>query len=412
MKMHSSSIFLISSMISILVASFLALPCEEGLKLSLLADKIYSDVPKESKNLHTGEGAGISGVPTQAPIRQNGVHRTKLLDLVHFRKAKTTIPNSAGEQSWEVYYRVALKISSAHGQISEIKQLAQAVMRLGDKFASLEYLDVDTLQLIVSSMDIAHRALQLHSLGVRERIWAVGVISCLKWSIPTQRPIIMSKHYIHSYPFVGFRGNFELFLLRDQPLRAIVEKMWEGHPTDEDLSVDAVIWEALQRSSLADSVMHQFPGDQKDLFEEFRGILSSFLHLKSPIGFRNGSRFINDIARRLGDFDGIDPLHQSGFDEAKALIQFLFYMHENCIHSRDTFLQLTKNRQLPKSVLDYDIIIPCGYGRQPKKESVRKIHSDLMENRGRDIEELIPVLKVLAQERLLIPLLSELSLLS
>ncbi|KAH9821561.1 hypothetical protein DFH28DRAFT_1119838 [Melampsora americana] len=408
--MRSSSISLIGLFISILVSSFLSLPCEEDIEMGFLADKVYSDVLKQPKNLHAGEGSGISLVPTQTPILQKGVQTTKLLGVECVRELATFTPESAGQQSWKVYYRVAPKVSSAHGQISEIKDLAQAVTDLGKDFTSKVYTDDGIAGYIVPCLNLAHHALTLDSLGVRERIWALGVLSCLKWSIPAQQSSMRSSVFEHTFPSYGFRGNLEIHLLQDQPLKRIVKKMWEGSLAYENLSQHTAISEVLKRSSLAGSVMTQLQKNTTG-FEDFRKILEEFLNLKSPIYFPAASQFIKNIVGRLGEFDYIDPWHFSRFDEPKALIQLLLHMHENYIDSRDTFLQLTKNRQLPKSVLEYDIIICRDYGRQPKALSVRKIYDDMMANRGGNIEDLIPILKILAQDRLLIPLLSEMSLL-
>ncbi|EGG06223.1 uncharacterized protein MELLADRAFT_63554 [Melampsora larici-populina 98AG31] len=439
MKTNSSSISLISFLISILVSSLLSLHCEND--LHLLADMVYSELPKGPEHLHTGEGSGMSAVATQTsilqkglhttkvlglerlremanftpehislvptPTLQKGLHPTKVLGLERLRELKNLTPESVGARSWKVYYRVAPRASSAPGQIPEIKNLAQAVMELGKDFTSTIYTDDGIAEYIVPYMTLAYNTLQLDSLGMRERIWAVGVLACLKWSIPAQQSIMKSEVFKRTFPPFGFRGNLEVFLLKDQPLRKIVKQMWEG--IEENPSDHAVIKEALQRSSLADSLMTQLPKNL-ELFKEFRWILKFFLNLKNPIEFRNADYFIEDIERRLGDFDFIDPWKKvAGFDEAKALIQLLLYMHERYIRSRETFLRLTKACNLGKSVLDFHIQVYFGY--YPQRYSTRKIYKFMMAERGSNFEDLMPLLKVLAQEGLLIPMLSEMSLL-
>lgn len=395
MKMHCFDIFSISFLISILFPSLLCLDSEQD--LYRLAEIVYSEPSEWPEN--------TPQVPTVAPISQEAVRTTKLLDLGHLLKVT---PKSMKAQNWKVYYRVAPKISSAHEQIPEIKELAETVLSLGEKFTSIQYSDGDAiLGDLMSCLDTAHRVLKLDSLGFRQRLWAVGVYSCLKWSIPMQRKTITSKSFQHSYPFLCFRGNLEVFLLRDQPLGKIVEKVWEGPVADENLFDYAVIREAFRRASFADSVLRQLQL-QKGPLTRFPGILSSFLHLKTPIDPTYASRFIKDVVHRLDEFDYLDPWKHSDFDEGKVLIQFLFYMHENHINSRETFLEITKACKLSGSVLESTI--PFNFGGRVDRIPIKKLYKDMKE-RSDSIEELMPMWKVVAQNHLLIPLLSQMSLL-
>lgn len=175
----------------------------------------------------------------------------------------------------------------------------------------------------------------------------------------------------------------------------------------------ALIREALQRSSLADSFMRPQPDDRQlpdnqNLFVEFRLILKSFLNLQNPIVFRKADSFIAAIAERLGQFDYIYPYGKTkGFDEPKALIQLLFYMHEKYIRSRETFRRLTEACNLDKSFLDLHIDV-INHSYSLIRVPTRKIYDFFMVEHG-SCEDGMPNLKVLAQDGLLIPLLSEMS---
>ncbi|KAH9811977.1 hypothetical protein DFH28DRAFT_1084530 [Melampsora americana] len=362
--MSLSSVILLSFLILIFASPHLSLLLEKDLEESLLADKVHSHLPDadlRSKGLQSEGSSGISPIRTQGKTLQKS-HTTKLSDRL-WDLARPT-QESASENNWNIYYRINPKVLYLNVHISEIEALTHAVAQLGDEFTSKRYTIEGIEQHIVPRIDLADRVLKLDSLELRERIWAVGVLSCLKSKIPNQKIELNAKDFedTHLYPC---RGNFELFLLKDQPLGVILDKMWAEIPADlcEDNRVISVlsdeyisttaVWEALQRASLADSVLHQMDNSATTPSTKFQAIQKSFLGLKTPIDVSRAWRLRSDIASQLGN------IHSSSctgsLSEQKAMIQFLLHMQESHPFSKIRVLELIKEHKISEMILKVDI---------------------------------------------------------
>lgn len=407
--MQSSTILPIAFLISILVSSLLSVPSGQDIERPLLAGLSHFGTSEGPRNLHIGESSSRSAVATHTPILQTAVKPIHLLGRVSAFKGKTSTPKIVGQQNWKSYYLVSFKISSAQGEVHpQIKDLANKVLGLGQGFPSEKHSDEWKFARLLPSMDLAYRVLKTDSLklSLRERIWVVGVLACLKWSIPEQQRSMTSKSFKHDFPRFGYAGNLALFLLKDKPLATIVDKMWEETLGNESLTKYAFMEEAFQRAILAASVARRM--HKHDSSKEFKGILQSFLHLNSPIQNTKATRFIADIVARLPHFKEHNTSTPFGFDEEKVLIEFLFHMHKFHQDSRANFQRLAKTRKLTKDILNH-VIKPKFEGRAGGKITTQRIYDDLKTDIDEALENLMPALKESSHQGLLIPLISRLS---
>ncbi|EGF97879.1 uncharacterized protein MELLADRAFT_114012 [Melampsora larici-populina 98AG31] len=381
--MRSSSTTLLPFLFLIFVSSILSLYSEKEVEEAFVANRLHSHAPdadlpptresysRKSSGRYSLRSSGRDLFPTAETSSQTAFVANRLHSHAPDADLKPTIekaadpsPASANGKNWNIYYEIAPKVLDLNNHIPVIKALAQAVIRLGTSFPSKKYTHQGLEENIVPYIDFAHSALKLESLGLRERIWMVGVLSCLKY----------------------------------QPLGEILVKMWSDFHTDSDLSdQDNVVWEALQRASLSDSILHQMRTSTRAPSIGSEGIRESFLRLKTPIDDERASKFTDDVVVHLAKILS-SPRKAGALDEGKVMVQFLLHMQENHLQSRLKVLKLIRKHQIGKGVHDVDIRLQLA--ENPLGSPSYGLYSLLKNIRNLDIEELNPALKAMLDQEL------------
>ncbi|KAH9821568.1 hypothetical protein DFH28DRAFT_1019395 [Melampsora americana] len=387
MTMRSARMILLSFLILVSVSSLLSLGLEDDLALPLLTVEIHPDHPsnsyKQPKDLYSSQGCSSSSVLSQTKTN-NEIRKILGEQLEHLLRSDSSIPKSASERSWKVYYKISPKVLFLHHQIPEINELVQEVSKLGLEFTSKRYTLKELEELIVPSINLAHHALNLDSLGMNERLWVVGVLSCLTSKIPKQKIQMISKLSDHTYQ-ASLRGNLELLLLKDLPLEKALEKMWpdslgaRNHPP-------YMVREALLRASLVDSILHQIPSSTNPS-AELQVILQWFLHLKVPINDSNASKMTEFILIQLKKMN-TSPRNPDEFDEGKLMMQVLLHLQGNHLPSKVKFLNIIKDSDIGKSLLEVDMDLQL----QDVKPSMKRLYQLLKDIKKIRIEELTSAL--------------------
>ncbi|EGG06220.1 uncharacterized protein MELLADRAFT_106913 [Melampsora larici-populina 98AG31] len=381
------------TLLSLLILSFVSsyfCYLDEELELPLLTDEVYSHSPTSAENrlkhLYSGEGFSGSLVPTQTKI-YNGIINTLCEKVDQLLASETSTPKSAGPSNWKIYYGIAPKVFHQNTHIDKLCALVHEVARLGYEFTSTMYSSENIVHHLLPCINLAYSALNLDSLGMRERMWVVGVLSCLESSIPKEMISGLSGNIRF------FRGKFELLLLRGWPLGPTLEKMW---PTSLELKhyPPYSVLEALLRVSLVNSVLHQMPTSIKPS-PGFEAILHLLLTLKMLIKESNALDLTKDIAARLNEMPS-SPRSAGVFDEGKVLIQILLHLQENHLPSKIHFLELCKNHSMAQRVMEVDI----GLEDTLSQNSKDILQGLLMGIKKMKTDEIIPALtKVLHENK-------------
>ncbi|KAH9821555.1 hypothetical protein DFH28DRAFT_949820 [Melampsora americana] len=372
-KMRLSRTMSLPILILILVS-----PCfshlEEDLELPLLADEVYNHYPTSDKglilDLYSGEGGRKSLVPNQAN-RPNRIVATLCQKVEQLLASDSSTPKSAGPSNWKVYYEIAPKVLYQNHKIPEISAL-----------------ELD--EHVMSCIKLAHIVLDDDSLGMRERIWVVGVLSCLESKIPMKTMQSTSEASDNTHQ-TFFRGRFELLLLQGWTLGDTLKAIWPESLKVTHYPAYAVL-EALQRSALVDSIIKQIPESAKTS-EEFEAILHLLVHLKMPIMKSNALELTKRIADQLKNMSN-SPTSAGFFDERKAMIQFLLHLQENHLPSKIHFLEFAKDQDMASKTLKVDI----GLEDTLSQDSKKVLHELLKNINKIDTQELIPALKKLTLE--------------
>ncbi|EGG12745.1 uncharacterized protein MELLADRAFT_58601 [Melampsora larici-populina 98AG31] len=401
MKMRPSSAILLSSLILIFVTSLLSLPLENELDEALLADKVYSHGPDaDPRSAQDPRKSSSSSLVPKKTSLQKGTRKTKFLEQF-WKAALDPPPESASEENWKIYYKIALKVLYLNDLNPKIKALAEAVTELGESFPLLEYTDQGIDAFMVPYLYLAHSCLRVVSLGLGERIWVVGVLSCLRWKIPKQKEEIKSNKFIYTSDIATIRGNIETFLLREQPLGEILQTMWPDFLTYSSLADQhPVVWEGLQRASLANLILQQIRTSAIIPSDEFKGIMKSFLRLQTPIDDYRASTFTDDLAGQLVKMlSSTRPT--SALAEETALVRILLHMQENHLHSRLKVLQLIREHKIGKIVFRVDIGLQLG--DNPLDSPANRLYSLLKNVQNLNIEDFNDALKSMIDQELPIP---------
>ncbi|KAH9824955.1 hypothetical protein DFH28DRAFT_942339 [Melampsora americana] len=280
------------------------------------------------------------------------------LPIVHVDESKTLIDRSSVEsvtdKDWLTYYNL---IDSQYLRNHRSLELG---MRRSD----------DVL--------ITHRILETARLKDNHRLWALGVLLCLKRRSTTQEdssPLIMKDWKIFHLDNRRV-GDFELFLLKDHNLCRILSR--------QEVS-DNVIKEALDRAKNKDLI-------NKTRHREFQKLLVSFMNLKTPIDDTRANVLMEKIKKILHNTKRF-----LGTPSEKFAIRILLHMEEYHFNSMIQFRELITNPKICTLILTKDVEFQLE--DTDLSPILKKVLKSLMNNETLKSESIHMALEAMADEK-------------
>ncbi|KAH9823990.1 hypothetical protein DFH28DRAFT_879445 [Melampsora americana] len=357
MRSISNSTTLILPLIFSSVSLVLSFSFKLGLGKEILEDGTHDLIPNIEmvhQSLPPKEGSSRTLVPSKIKLIQDRIPTThhEIQSLEIPLELESVKLKSSGEYNWKIYYNKAPKVLLSNGQIPMFVDLAKAVIELGYHFSSKSYNSKEIEEKIIPCVKLAHRVLQLDSLGNRERIWVVGVLSCLKCEIPWEKDGMMSQVFGY-YHLTDFKGELELFLLKDLPLGILIERMWTKNESLAKLdSLSSDVSEALKRASIANSALEQIiTCAPHTVIQE---ILDCFIHLETPIDDSSASNLIANITAQL-NWLRKSTWYSNLHDEERVMIRFLLHLQENHLPTRLNYPSFVKDFNIIDKAIEVDI---------------------------------------------------------
>ncbi|KAH9824950.1 hypothetical protein DFH28DRAFT_1215908 [Melampsora americana] len=315
-------IFLYSSLVSIgMITIFLPVILTFSEQNAIIRPLIQEghlslNTPKDAKS-----STGLSGRCFHFPDLQSPKVLRKGFDEIRKNFEKPG-PQVLSATSWSKYYEIAHKVANQEDHLVEIQRLASHIRDLGPDFTNRIFDKRAIKEHIIPPIQNAYVTLQNDRLGDKERVWAVGVLSCLLYKSENREKGFYSKRL---KGIDTLRGDREVFFLKDLPVAEVAEKMWL-HP-DQNTEEFIQILEALGRASAIASIERDIPKFYKPPFDAFQSIFLSFIRLDTPMNPEKALDLTEQVKRYiLRRIDQSEGILQSPDEKEKNAMRMLFHM--------------------------------------------------------------------------------------
>ncbi|EGG09956.1 uncharacterized protein MELLADRAFT_95210 [Melampsora larici-populina 98AG31] len=339
--------------------------------------------------LRTGKQAGNRGQRTSF----FGITKGNLKNLLTKQPQN---PENEVLASWEICYDIAQKAVES-SQSNEVKEMANAVLRIGPEFDLHQYHSQEEMQHLKFTINLFSMYLEVDSLNPAERIWAVGALSYLRSRVPGSRALEMPGFWTAN-ALGRFRSNSLLFFLKDKDLGKVAQEMWSEVPPKVETS-ELVTQEAIQREAIVHLIkrrISEVPGEQSI---EFDKLFLDFINLETPIDSQKASSLMTLIINNL---EHPERQRWSLFDEEANIVRLLLHLEEYHSTSYKAFGDLTKaDNDIRKRILDHDISFQLDGEKLPPSainllrefQNIKSVHED----------HIPKILEVLKEEEISVP---------
>lgn len=331
MRLSSSS--LISCFLSLALLSHFP-----GSLIQVDAKPVFDTVP-----LLSHFGKYLSREPAAAPSR-------KLLPMAGIQDSEACSDGSSVEsvrqEDWSTYYNYVSSNNRPNNEsflfaalIAHVRQIGPDIKEHHKKHEQ-EILDV---------VRITRDLLSTSGLKKTHRIWALGVVSCLKDIVPMEKDSSLVGKWEFKDLISRPVGDFELFLLKDHDLGGVVREIPPLQASDQEIS-DHVIKEALNRALIVNSINKDMNLGDNHRHRGFKKVLVSFMNLKTPIDDKSAKQLMKEIKEMLDsaqDFVATSP-------EEHFTIQMALHMEEHHSNSMIRFKELITNPKICTRILGKD----------------------------------------------------------
>ncbi|KAH9824962.1 hypothetical protein DFH28DRAFT_920953 [Melampsora americana] len=295
-----------------------------------------------------------------------------------------TVYHNERSTPWEVYYGVSRKVLRSSTS-PMIKNLAEAVQQLGLRLRN----DKDPSGLktneIKKTIKLARDSLQDEALHESERLWSLGLLSFLNSRISISTPEVWKPKHL-SRP----QEDFQLFLLKEQDLKSIVQEMWSKSPP-RDMPTESVS-EALQRDSLVQLIKKDFRMNSKPVSKGFDEIFFAFMNLKSPIS-PDRLLILEDWILSYLQLIIKKNVSNEVLQKAKRVVQILFHLDEHHLIPHSDFKALIRFNKIRPIFLEGDIEIQISDKKLPSSfKTLLSKFKNLKELNGSQLPEILKLL--------------------
>ncbi|KAH9824956.1 hypothetical protein DFH28DRAFT_877883 [Melampsora americana] len=317
----------------------------------------------------------------------------KVLPMLRIKRPQALLDGPSVERvidkDWSNYYNlVEMGYLETHGN-SELGLLIAHVRQVGPDIIKHH---TDHEGETLSMIQMTRRVLERGDLEEKHRIWALGVLSCLKKRILTEKEGSLSKkwtiEHLISRPF----GDFELFLLEDHDLGRVVQdnlKFKFSHPGISD----EIIGEALNRASIVNLIKRDMDLSEKNQHQGFQKILVSFMNLKSSIDDACAKQLMERIGKML---DSIKHFLSMPLEEIFT-IRMALHMEEHHFNSMIQFKELINDAEICTRILRKEL----EFQLQDKELSstLKGVFKSLMNNKTPKSESIHLALEAMNDEK-------------